>query len=75
MINEILIEKTEEAPTLFKVSLNNESDELYTQWIKSTIGSRWVDVQDNGLSLIRENRDGIIYIYDELSDTWDIDVI
>jgi hypothetical protein len=48
MINEILIEKTEEAPTLFKVSLNNESDELYTQWIKSTIGSRWVDVQENG---------------------------
>jgi hypothetical protein len=75
MTNDILIEKAEEAPTLFKVSLNNEFDELYTQWIKSTIGSRWVDVQDNGLSLIRENRDGIIYIYNESSDTWDIDVI
>jgi len=75
MINEILIERPEEAPTFFKVSLNNPNDELYIQWIKSTVGARWVDIQGGLLNIIRENRNGIIYIYNELLDTWDIDVI
>lgn len=75
MINEILIERPEEATTFFKVSLNNPNDESYIQWIKSTVGARWVDIQGNTLNLIRENRDGVIYIYDELSDSWVIDVI
>ena len=75
MTNDILIEKPEEAPTLFKVSLNNPSDELYIQWIKSTRGARWVDIQGDALNLIRENRDGVIYIYSESTDTWEIDVI
>jgi hypothetical protein len=75
MINEILIERPEEAPTFFKVSLNNPDDELYIQWIKSTVGARWVDIQGTTLNLIRENRDGVIYIYNESSDSWDIDVI
>jgi hypothetical protein len=75
MTNEILIERPEEAPTFFKVSLNNPNDESYIQWIKSTVGARWVDIQGNTLNLIRENRDGVIYIYDELSNSWGIDVI
>jgi hypothetical protein len=75
MINEILIERPEEAPTFFKVSLNNPNDESYIQWIKSTVGARWVDIQGNTLNLIRENRDGTIYIYNEDLDSWDIDVI
>jgi hypothetical protein len=75
MINEILIERPEEAPTFFKVSLNNPDDESYIHWIKSTAGARWVDIEGTTLNLIRENRDGVIYIYNESSDTWDIDVI
>ena len=75
MTNDILLEKPEDAPTLFKVSLNNPNDEAYTQWIKSTIGARWVDIQGDTLNLIRENRDGVIYIYNESSNTWDIDVL
>jgi hypothetical protein len=74
-MDEILIERPQEEITLFKVSLDNESDDQYIQWIKSTIGARWVDVQDTGLNLIRENRDGTIYIYTESTDTWEIDVI
>ena len=75
MINEILIERPEEAPTFFRVSLNNPNDESYIQWIKSTAGARWVDIQGDALTLIRENRDGVIYIYSESTDTWEIDVI
>jgi hypothetical protein len=75
MTDIINIEQPEEAPTLFKVSLDIESDEPYINWIKTTIGARWVDIQNNGLNIIRENRDGVIYIYNESSDSWDIDVI
>jgi hypothetical protein len=75
MTENILVNREEEAQTLFKVSLDNESNESYIQWIKSTIGSRWIDIQGDKLNLIRENRDGVVYIYDESSDTWDVDVI
>lgn len=74
-MEEILIEKPEEETTLFKVSLDNESDDKYIQWIKSTIGARWVDIQGTGLNIIRENRNGTIYIYNDISDDWEIDVI
>jgi len=75
MTDIINIEQPEEAPTLFKVSSDIESDELYINWIKATPGSRWVDIQNTGLNIIRENRDNVIYIYNESSDSWDIDVI
>jgi hypothetical protein len=74
-MDEILIDKPEEEIVLFKVSSDIESDEQYIQWIKSTVGARWVDIQNTGLNLIRENRDGTIYIYTESTDTWEIDVI
>lgn len=74
-MDEILIDKPEEEIVLFKVSSDIESDEQYIQWIKSTVGGRWVDIQNTGLNLIRENRDGTIYIYTESTDTWEIDVI
>lgn len=75
MTDIINIEQPEEAPTLFKVSSDIESDELYINWIKATPGARWVDIQNTGLNIIRENRDNVIYIYNESSDSWDIDVI
>lgn len=74
-MEEILIEKPEEETTLFKVSLDNESDDKYIQWIKYTIGARWVDIQGTGLNIIRENRNGTIYIYNDINDDWEIDVI
>ena len=75
MTDIINIEQPEEAPTLFKVSSDIESDELYINWIKATPGDRWVDIQNTGLNIIRENREGTIYIYNESTDTWEIDVI
>ena len=74
-MDEILIEKPEEEPMFFKVSNASENDDSYISWIKSTIGARWVDIVDENINMIRENRDGFIYRYNDITGDWDIDVI
>jgi len=71
----IPIERPEDEPTFLKISTDLETDAPYIEWLKATVGGRWVDIVGGLLNVIRENRDGTIYIYDEATDSWEIDVI